>query len=227
MKKITPLHYLIISAFLSFLVLFFIVTKNNLQSNEIDSFKDINIQFENLETRPDLSQATFSGGCFWCMEGPFEALDGVEEVISGYTGGLVENPNYEEVISGSTGHREAVRIYYNPSNVTFDELLNIYWTQIDPTDSGGQFADRGEQYTTAVFFHTDDQKEAAQNSIELLNESDKYEKEIVTEVVPVSSFYPAEDYHQDFYKKSEERYKSYSKGSGRVDYIEKIKNKLK
>ena len=155
----------------------------------------------------DLETATFAGGCFWCMEPPFEMLDGVEDVISGYTGGDMENPSYEEVVSGMTGHYEAVQISYDPERITYEELLDVYWRQIDPTDEGGQFVDQGSQYRTAIFYHNQAQKEQAENSRLQLEESGKYDKPVVTQVLPYTEFYPAEDYHQDYYQKNPTRYK--------------------
>jgi methionine-S-sulfoxide reductase len=191
-----------------------------------NAFMEIEQTFQQLEAREDLKQATFSGGCFWCMEGPFEAMDGVEEVIAGYSGGSEENPTYIQVVGGTTGHRESVRIYYDPNQISYQELLKIYWYQVDPTDSGGQFADRGEQYTTAIFYHDEAQKQAAEQAINTLNESGEYEKEIVTKVLPIKNFYPAEDFHQDFYKHSKERYQIYNEGSGRKGYTQEIKESL-
>ena len=174
-----------------------------------------------------LEKATFAGGCFWCMEPPFEELDGVIEVISGYTGGEEKNPTYEQVATGKTGHAEAVQITYDPSRVSFEKLLEVFWRQIDPTDDGGQFADRGSQYRTAIFFHNDEQKNIAEKSKETLTKSSKFKKPIVTEIHPYIQFYPAEDYHQDFYKKSSSRYKSYKYYSGRDSYIKKVWGKSK
>ncbi len=166
-------------------------------------------------------KATFAGGCFWCIEAPFEQINGVIEVQSGYTGGHKENPTYEEVSSGQTGHFEAVQITYDPAQITYRELLDVFWQQIDPTDDGGQFADRGSQYRTAIFYQNDEQKKIAEASKAALNTSGKFDNPIVTQILPASTFYPAEDYHQDYYKKCPVRYKSYKKGSGREDYIKK------
>jgi peptide methionine sulfoxide reductase msrA/msrB len=168
----------------------------------------------------ELEYATFAGGCFWCMEPPFENLDGVHEVIAGYTGGDIENPTYEEVSSGETGHYEAVQIRYDPERITYEELLDVYWRQIDPTDADGQFADRGTQYRTAIFYHNQGQKESAEASKLRLEESGKYDKPIVTEILPYKEFYPAEDYHQDYYQKNPGRYEYYKQNSGRKDYLE-------
>ena len=166
-----------------------------------------------------LENATFAGGCFWCMEPPFEMLDGVDEVIAGYTGGFIESPSYEEVLSGKTGHYEAVQIRYDPERITYEELLEVYWRQIDPTDRGGQFADQGSQYRTAIFYHDQKQKELAEKSKLQLEKSGKYDKPIGTQILPYTEFYVAEGYHQDYYKKNPSRYKFYRENSGREDYL--------
>lgn len=167
-----------------------------------------------------LKKATFAGGCFWCMEPPFAKLDGVVEVIAGYTGGGDENPTYTEVSSGKTGHLEAVQILYDPLKISYRKLLDVYWMQIDPTDDGGQFADRGTQYRTAIFYHDEEQKKLAEESKIELEGSGRFEKKIVTEIQKFRSFYPAEEYHQDYYRKNSERYKSYKHFSGREGYLE-------
>ncbi|RMD84256.1 MAG: peptide-methionine (S)-S-oxide reductase [Candidatus Dadabacteria bacterium] len=172
-----------------------------------------------------LETATFAGGCFWCMEPPFEKLEGVSEVISGYTGGFKENPTYEEVSSGTTGHYEAIQVKFDPEKISYAELLEVFWKQIDPTDDGGSFADRGPQYRTAIFYHSEIQKREAQKSKEKLATSGIFSKPIVTEILPFKNFYPAEQYHQDYYKKHPLRYKQYRKGSGREDFIERVWNK--
>lgn len=169
-----------------------------------------------------LEKATFAGGCFWCMESPFEKIDGVREVISGYTGGHKENPAYKEVSAGSTGHAEAIQITYDPSKVTYDELLGVFWQQIDPTDADGQFVDRGSQYRSAIFYHNDEQKRLAEESKHNLDTSGIYDKPLVTEIIAASTFYKAEDYHQDYYKKNPIRYKYYRHNSGRDKYLKEI-----
>ncbi|MBS3788429.1 peptide-methionine (R)-S-oxide reductase MsrB [Candidatus Bipolaricaulota bacterium] len=173
---------------------------------------------EDLNTE-DLEKAVLAGGCFWCMEPPFVTLDGVEEVMAGYTGGEVEDPSYEDVSSGNTGHYEAVEIYYDPEDVTFQEILDVYWKHIDPTDAGGQFADRGSQYRSAIFYQNDDQKRVAEKSKQQLEESGKFDEPIVTEILPAKEFYPAEKYHQDYSEKNPDRYESYKELSGREDFI--------
>ncbi len=169
-----------------------------------------------------LEKATFAGGCFWCMEPPFEKLPGVAQVISGYTGGQKKNPTYEEVSSGTTGHVEAVQVFYDPSVLTYQNLLNVYWRQIDPTDPGGQFVDRGAQYRTVIFYHNEEQKRLAEESKDALQKSGRFNKPIVTEILPASEFYKAEEYHQDYYKKNPIRYKFYRLRSGRDQYLHKI-----
>lgn len=171
------------------------------------------------EEESKMEKATFAGGCFWCMESPFEELNGVTEVIAGYTGGHKENPTYEEVTSGKTGHLEAVQITFDPSIITYSELLDVFWRQINPTDIRGQFADRGEHYKTAIFYHNDVQKRLTEESKEKLQASGKFQVDIVTEIIPASKFYVAEDYHQDYYQKSPIRYKIYRAGSGRDAYL--------
>jgi peptide methionine sulfoxide reductase msrA/msrB len=163
--------------------------------------------------------ATFAGGCFWCMQGPFEAQKGVIKVYAGYTGGNKEDPTYEEVSTGRTGHHEAIEVIYDPQKVSYKELLAIFWRQIDPTDRDGQFADRGPQYQTAVFYHTSEQKKEAEASRDELDKSKQFDKPIATEILPASRFYKAEEYHQDYYLKNPFRYNLYKKGSGREDFI--------
>ena len=163
--------------------------------------------------------ATFAGGCFWCMEPPFEALDGVDDVIVGYTGGHVESPTYEEVSTGTTGHYEAFQIRYNPDRISYERLLEVYWMHIDPTDDGGQFVDRGSQYRTAIFYHNQKQRELAEESRFQLEKSGRYGKPIVTQLLPYSAFYAAEEYHQDYYKKSSASYDLYKLNSGREEYL--------
>jgi len=166
-----------------------------------------------------LEKATFAGGCFWCLVHPFDERPGVESVVSGYTGGTVENPTYEQVVSEGTGHREAVQITFDPSIMPYEKIVETFWHQIDPTDTGGQFGDRGESYRTAIYYHNDKQKQIAEESKQKLEESGKFSKPIVTEILPAETFYRAEEYHQDYYKKNPFHYKMYQKGSGREDFI--------
>lgn len=165
--------------------------------------------------------ATFAGGCFWCMVPPFSALPGVEKIVSGYTGGHQESPTYEQVCSKKTGHCEAVQITFDPEKVSYEELLEIYWRQIDPTDPGGQFVDRGEPYHTVIFYHSEEQKQKAEASKKALEESGRFDKPVVTKIIPAGAFYPAEEYHQDFYKKNPSHYRYYRLGSGRDDFAQK------
>lgn len=167
-------------------------------------------------------RATFAGGCFWCMVKPFDQWEGVEYVISGYTGGHLKNPTYEEVKQGNTGHYEAVEIAYDPSIISYQTILHIYWQQIDPTDDGGQFHDRGHAYRTAIFFHNEVQKSLAQASKQQLEQSGKFSKPIVTKILPATTFYPAEEYHQDFYQKHKAVYQADRVKSGRDAFIQRI-----
>jgi peptide methionine sulfoxide reductase msrA/msrB len=167
-------------------------------------------------------EATFAGGCFWCMEHPFEKLEGVIDVISGYTGGLKDNPTYEEVSMGQTGHFEAVQITFDPSKITYSELLEAFWKQIDPTDPGGQFVDKGTQYKSAIFYHNQEQKALAEKSKAKLDKSGRYKEPIVTNIIKASKFFKAEEYHQDYHKKNPIRYKQYRYSSGRDPYLIKI-----
>ena len=168
-----------------------------------------------------LKKATFAGGCFWCVESDFENVDGVVAAVSGYAGGHKDNPTYREVSAGGTGHTEAVQIYYDPTKTSYDQLLNVFWRQVDPTDAGGQFVDRGDQYRTAIFYHDEEQKLQAEESKRKLQASGRFDKPIVTEIVPLTRFFQAEDYHQDYYKKSALRYKFYRYNSGRDQFLEK------
>lgn len=164
-------------------------------------------------------RAIFAGGCFWCMVQPFDTLPGIVSITSGYTGGNVETPTYRQVTSGKTGHTEAVEIIYDPENISYKELLDIYWRQTDPTDAGGQFADRGDSYRPVIFYIDEHQKQVAEESKRELQNSGKFDEAIVTQIEKAQPFYPAEDYHQDFYKKNSAHYKRYSVGSGRAGFI--------
>lgn len=169
-----------------------------------------------------LEKATFAGGCFWCMVKPFDKWDGVHSVVSGYTGGHVENPTYEGVKAGGTGHYEAVEITFDPSVISYQTILPIYWQQIDPTDDGGQFQDRGDSYRTAIFYHNQEQKAAAEATKTELAGSGKFTKPIVTKILPATTFYPAEASHQNFYQTNEQEYKEDRAKSGRDEFIEKV-----
>lgn len=176
---------------------------------------------QNIENnKTNYKKATFAGGCFWCMQGPFDRLDGVIDTDVGYTGGKIENPKYEEVASGRTKHAEALIVTYDPDKIGYEQLLDVFWMNIDPTDDGGQFADRGYQYRTAIFYHNEEQKALAEASKERLEKSGKFKKPIVTNIEPASEFYRGEEYHQEYYKKNPIRYKLYKYGSGRGAYLE-------
>lgn len=161
------------------------------------------------------ASAIFAGGCFWCMEPPYDALDGVVSTTSGYIGGSVADPTYEQVSAGGTGHAEAVRVVYDPAKVSYDQLVEVFWHNVDPTQVDGQFCDHGDQYRTAIFYANDEQKQIAEQSLAALEKSKPFEGAIVTEIVPATVFYPAEDYHQDYYQKNPLRYKYYRWGCGR------------
>jgi len=163
--------------------------------------------------------ATFAGGCFWCMVKPFDQWDGVISVISGYTGGHLESPTYEQVKTGTTGHYEVVQITYDPEIISYSKILSLYWPQIDPTDAGGQFHDRGPQYRTAIFYHNEEQRQLAIESKRQLEASGRFNQPIVTEILPSATFYPAESYHQDFYKKNKTEYEKDRALSGRDQFI--------
>ncbi|MCX8117652.1 MAG: peptide-methionine (S)-S-oxide reductase MsrA [Desulfobacterota bacterium] len=166
--------------------------------------------------------ATFAGGCFWCTEADFEKLPGVIRVVSGYTGGEEKDPTYEQVTSGKTGHVEAVQVYYDPSKITYEELLEAFWRHIDPTDAEGQFVDRGPQYRTAIFYHDEEQRQRAEKSKEELGRSGRFKKPIVTSIRPYRNFYEAEAYHQDYFKKEPLKYHFYRMGSGRDHFLREI-----
>lgn len=166
-----------------------------------------------------LARATFAGGCFWCMVGPFEALPGVKKVVSGYTGGHTENPTYEQVCSGTTGHTEAIQILYDPEQVSYETLVETYWRQIDPTDPGGQFVDRGDSYRPGIFYHDEEQRRIAEASKAALAASGRFDKPIVVPIEPASTFWEAEEYHQGFYQKQPLHYQRYRMSSGRDDFL--------
>jgi methionine-S-sulfoxide reductase len=168
-----------------------------------------------------LERATFAGGCFWCMEGPFEQLPGVLSVTAGYTGGREPNPTYGQVSSGKTGHAEAVQIVYDPSRVSYGQLLDVFWRQIDPTTPNRQFADKGAQYRSAIFTHGEEQRRLAEASKAALAASGTFDKPLVTEITPVLAFYPAEEYHQDYYKTHALQYQLYRIGSGRDGFLKR------
>jgi peptide methionine sulfoxide reductase msrA/msrB len=184
------------AAFISIAIALLIVTgyqSVNSMNNNTDAV---------IKERAKNSQlATFAGGCFWCTESDFEKVKGVLEVVSGYTGGRQETATYQQVSAGRTRHLEAVQVRYNPAEITYGELLDIFWRHVDPTDPGGQFVDRGAQYRSAIFYHDEEQRRFAEESKAALDRSGRFDKAIVTEIIPLEAFYPAEDYHQDYYKK--------------------------
>lgn len=170
----------------------------------------------------DFAVATFAGGCFWCTESDFEQIPGVVEVISGFSGGTLEHPSYEQVSSGATRHLESVEVHYDPNQVSYASLLEAFWKTIDPTDDGGQFVDRGHQYTTAIFYHDESQKVAATASLQALQAGGRYGRPIVTAIRKAGPFYAAEDYHQDYYKRHPLRYRFYRWNSGRDRYLKSV-----
>jgi peptide-methionine (S)-S-oxide reductase len=167
------------------------------------------------------AKATFAGGCFWCMEPAFDGVEGVISTTSGYTGGHTENPSYEEVSSGTTGHAESMEVVYDPKKVTYEKLLDVYWHNVDPTTPNRQFCDGGTQYRSAIFYHDEEQKRLAEASKKKLEESKRFPR-VVTEIVPAGRFYPAEDYHQDYYRKNPIRYRYYRFGCGRDARLEEL-----
>jgi peptide-methionine (S)-S-oxide reductase len=171
---------------------------------------------------PAPAKAAFAGGCFWCMEPPFEALDGVISVTAGYTGGTKLNPTYEEVSAGGTGHAESIEVVYDPAKVSYEKLLDVFWHNVDPTDASGQFCDRGRQYRTAIFYHDDTQKRLAEASRQAIASSLKVHGPIVTEIVAAGQFWPAEEYHQDYYKKNPIRYRFYRYNCGRDQRLAEV-----
>jgi peptide methionine sulfoxide reductase msrA/msrB len=215
MKKLAL--YLIIIGIFIFLVISIFSFKVN-PINEQELLKNI---------PEDAELATFAGGCFWCIEAALQEQPGVYAAISGYTGGNVENPSYELVVSGITNHVEAVEIYYNPEDTNYEKLIDVFLFSIDPTDDGGQFSDRGSSYRTAIFYHDDSQKEIAELAILELTNTGIYDKPIVLQIIPATEFYYAEEYHQDYYLKEPTKYKTYAKNSGRADFVEIIKETKK
>ncbi len=167
-------------------------------------------------------KAYFAGGCFWCMEEAFEKLEGVLSVTSGYMGGTVANPSYEAVSAGRTGHAESVEVVYDPAKVSYQKLLDAFWHNVDPITPNAQFCDHGSQYRSAVFFQTDEEKRAADTSKQSIEQSSRFKEPIVTQIVPAAQFYPAEEYHQDFYKKNPLRYKLYKYNCGRASRLEEL-----
>ena len=173
-------------------------------------------------TDDELATATFAGGCFWCVESDFDKVPGVVETVSGYTGGTTDNPTYKQVTAGGTGHREAVQIRYDPKQVSYERLLHIFWRSVDPTDGGGQFCDRGESYQTAIFVGNEEERRLAEASREMLEQSMVLDAPVVTPVESAGEFYPAEDYHQDYYTKNPVRYRFYRFSCGRDSRVQQV-----
>ena len=169
-----------------------------------------------------LAVATLAGGCFWCVESALEKVDGIHEVISGYTGGRTKNPTYPQVGAGGTGHTEAVQVYYDPEKISYRGVLHYFWRDIDPTDSKGQFVDRGSMYRPAIFYHNEQEKMLAIATRDELEASGRFDRPLTIEITPAKTFYKAEDYHQDYYRINPKRYKFYLHGSGRNQFLEKI-----
>jgi peptide-methionine (S)-S-oxide reductase len=172
--------------------------------------------------KPDYETATFAGGCFWCMEPPFEKLDGVISTTAGYTGGHKKNPTYEEVSHGGTGHAEAVQIVFDPRKISYSRLLDVFWHNVDPTNAHGQFCDNGDQYRSEIFYHNEEQRQLAVESLQSLEKKKPFADPIVTRIAPATTFYPAEEYHQDYYKKNPLRYKFYRYTCGRDQRLEQL-----
>ncbi len=182
-------------------------------------------EYQRLQNTDKFAIATLAGGCFWCIEAALQDKEGVVEVFNGYSGGEIKKPTYEQVSTGKTKYKEAVQIIFNPKKISYNDILNTFWDYINPTDSGGQFADRGSQYKTTIFYHDQDQKKVAQESKQKLEDSGHFSKPIATRILPYKNFYLAEEYHQDYYEKQTQQYKNYYKGSGRKEYVEKPKGK--
>jgi len=174
-----------------------------------------------MSSNTHLEKATFAGGCFWCMQPFFDNTKGVKKTTVGYTGGHVADPSYEDVSSGETGHAESIQVEFDPKEVPYERLLDLYWHNIDPTQVNGQFADEGTQYRTVIFYHSEEQKRIAEQSKKALEASGRFDKPIVTQILPATTFYPAEDYHQKYYLKSTSQYNMYHNFSGRVQYLDK------
>jgi len=191
------------------------------QSNGSKSMQQQNQDKTGNHMNSNLKTATFAGGCFWCVEADFEKVEGVVDAISGYTGGQKANPTYHEVSAGGTGHAEAVQVIYDPQKVSYKQLLDVFWRHVDPTDPDGQFVDRGSQYRSAIFYQDEEQKVLAQQSKAVLEKSGRFKQPIATEITMLGTFYEAEAYHQNYYKKNSLRYKFYRSGSGRDQFLKK------
>lgn len=203
---------LIISLILTGIIFYTIKTQSTIVTENNDSSLPNN----------SLAIATFAGGCFWCVEADFEKLTGVHHAVSGFSGGQIKNPSYKQVSQGTTEHLESVQVFYDPDVITYADLLAAFWRQINPTDNGGQFVDRGKQYQSAIFYHNTKQKEIAEQSRKRLNNSQRFQQPIVTSIRPFNEFFSAEPYHQDYYLKNPLRYRFYRNNSGRDAYLKKI-----
>lgn len=181
-----------------------------------------NVSKKQPAAAPKFEKATFAGGCFWCMQPPFDYAKGVVSTVVGYTGGKEKNPTYKQVSSGSTGHRESVQVTFDPAQISYDQLLDIFWRSFNPTQADGQFADIGPQYRAAVFYHSEEQKRLAEQSKGRLAKSGKFKKPIVTEILPASTFWPAEEYHQKYYLKDPADYNRYKVASGRAGFLHSV-----
>lgn len=213
MNKITNIFASMLSIFLGLLI----SCGNTNSKTDLKS----NVSERPSEYKGPTQLATFAGGCFWCVEAPFEGVAGVVSVVSGYAGGKEKNPTYSEVSAGKTSHKEAIQIKFDPEVISYSELVDIFWQTYDPTDIGGSFFDRGTQYESAIFFHTTEQKKVAEESKSALDKSKKFEKPIATPIIKYTNFYLAEEYHQDYYKKNPTEYYAYRNGSGRDAFIKK------
>ncbi|GMQ24342.1 peptide-methionine (R)-S-oxide reductase MsrB [Algoriphagus sp. oki45] len=216
MNKSFQLHLPMLGLFLS---LFMACGNSPAVKEEISEAQNSETEEEVTVVSSKTQLATFAGGCFWCVEAPFEGLDGVISVVSGYSGGKEKNPTYGEVSSGKTSHRESVQITFDPEVISYSELVDIFWQTFDPTDVGGSFYDRGTQYESAIFFHDAEQKKVAEESKARLDKSGRFQKPIATPIIKYTNFYAAEDYHQDYYKKNPKEYYAYRNGSGRDAFI--------
>lgn len=179
------------------------------------------VQAQNGENG-DTAEALFAGGCFWCMQPPYDELEGVQDTIVGFSGGHVTDPSYKQVTSGGTGHRESIKVIYDPQQVSYQKLLDVFWRNIDPLDEGGQFCDRGDHYRAAIFPMNDQQKELAMASRKAINDSGRFDQTVETDILTAKNFYPAEEYHQDYYKKNPLRYKFYTRSCGRYSRLEEL-----
>ena len=209
----------------SFYIVFVVLAVILLSYYQVNSMDKMESHMKNNTEKT--ASAVFAGGCFWCTESDFEKVDGVIDAISGYTGGHVKNPTYKQVSAGGTGHLESVKVIYDPSKVSYEQLLDYFWRHVDPTDPGGQFVDRGSQYRSAIFYANETEKRLAEKSKQRLAASGQFSKPIATDILPLGEFYPAEDYHQNYYKKNPIRYHYYRYGSGRDQFLKKTWGDLK